>query len=263
MNQSERRVFLISELLREAINSREISSSTKIPDKEDKQKKFLRSLLNVRPPKAISSEFIKIQDEYFQEELNSLDITEVSQLNPVADKIYLHQGDISKIRCGAIVNAANSDMLGCFIPCHNCVDNAIHSAAGLQLRAECAEIMQRLGRSLQAGEARLTKAYNLPCQYVIHTVGPIIYRQLQKTDEEALAACYRNSLQLAHEKGLDSIAFCCISTGVYCFPNHRAAEIALRTTRDYLNRESTAPKVIFTVLLDKDYAIYKEILSKS
>ncbi|MGM9999126.1 MAG: protein-ADP-ribose hydrolase [Candidatus Bruticola sp.] len=263
MNQSERRIFLISELLREAIRSGEISPNTKIPDKEDKQKKFLRSLFNIRAPRKIDEKFLLIQDEYLQEELNHAEITEIEQLTPTENNIYLYQGDISKLRCGAIVNAASSEMLGCFIPCHNCTDNIIHSAAGLQLRDECAKIIKSLGRPLTSGEAHLTKAYNLPCQCVIHTFGPIIYRQLHKTDEEALAACYRNSLRLAHEQGVESIAFCCISTGVYCFPNHRAAEIALRTVRDYINRESIAPKIIFTVVLEKDYTAYRDLLRKS
>ncbi|MDE6104106.1 MAG: protein-ADP-ribose hydrolase, partial [Clostridia bacterium] len=190
---------------------------------------LFRALVNVRMPKAASTEFIKIQDEYLQEELRLKGVTDIDNLSPIADGIYLWKGDITTLRCDGIVNAANSQMLGCFCPNHGCIDNAIHTFAGVQLRRECAEIMKAQGKPEATGQAKITSAYNLPCKYVLHTVGPIVYGELSEKHERELADCYRSCLALADKNGLKSIAFCCISTGEFHFPNERAAQVAVHT----------------------------------
>ncbi|MDE7182389.1 MAG: protein-ADP-ribose hydrolase, partial [Clostridia bacterium] len=216
MEHIERQKFLIGYLLSEGKQDFELPSDT------DGQKRLFRALVNVRMPKAASKEFLQIQNEYLQEELRLKGVTDIDDLSPVADGIYLWKGDITTLRCDGIVNAANSQMLGCFCPNHGCIDNAIHTFAGVQLRQECAEIMKAQGKSEATGQAKITSAYNLPCKYVLHTVGPIVYGSLTKQHEEQLADCYRSCLILADKNGLQSIAFCCISTGEFHFPNERA-----------------------------------------
>lgn len=184
----------------------------------------------------------------------------MSDLTPISGDIYLWQGDITTLRCGAIVNAANSEMLGCFCPCHGCIDNAIHTFSGIQLRLECSEIMQKQGCSEPVGRAKLTKAYNLPCEYILHTVGPYIGGEVTRNDEEQLASCYCSCLALAEENGIASVAFCCISTGEFHFPNRKAAEIAVETVRAYKKQANSRIKVIFNVFKDTDYEIYRELL---
>ena len=179
-------------------------------------------------------------------------------LEPVEDRIYLWQGDITTLKCGAIVNAANSRLLGCFAPCHLCIDNAIHTFAGVQLRLECNRIMAEQGYPEPTGKAKLTKAYNLPSEYVLHTVGPIIGGKLTEKDEKELASCYTNCLALAAKKGIKSVAFCCISTGEFHFPNETAAHIAIKTVRNFLKANKDI-KVIFNVFLQKDLDIYRRI----
>lgn len=255
MTQSERRIFLINRLIAEQDEYSHIS----IPTNEVEQKNLLRSLMNVRMPKPVSDEFLKIQDEYLHAEIAEKGITDISDLEPIKDSIYLWQGDITTLKCGAIVNAANSRMLGCFVPCHKCIDNAIHTYAGVQLRAECEQIMQKQGYDEPTGKAKITKAYNLPCSYVIHTVGPIISEKLTKTDCELLTSCYRSCLKAAERNNIKSIAFCCISTGEFHFPNDKAAEIAVNTISEYL-KNSDIEKVIFNVFKDIDYEIYRELL---
>ena len=173
--------------------------------------------------------------------------------------LYLWQGDITTLAVDAIVNAANSAMLGCFVPCHGCIDNAIHSAAGVQLRLECARIMAQQAEE-PTGRAKITRAYNLPCRYVLHTVGPIIDGQVTRQDRELLASCYRSCLELAATYGLKSIAFCCISTGEFHFPNELAAEIAIRTVKAFQQQNPNRMEVIFNVFKDCDYEIYKKLL---
>lgn len=263
MDQTQRRLFLIHYLLDEQPQKDRNFASERVPEDETKQKRTLRSLVNMRAPKPISDEFLHIQDEYMQEELKHMDIFDAVKLKDLEPHISLWQGDISKLHCDAIVNAANSDMVGCFIPCHNCVDNIIHTYSGVQLRWECAQIINKMGCGLSTGEAKITKAYNLPCQHVLHTVGPTIFTELTQDDEEALASCYRSCLNLAQQSGVESVAFCCISTGVFRFPNQRAAEIAVHTVRQYLQNTSKPLKVIFNVYLDKDRAIYEELLKKN
>ncbi|MBQ5706907.1 MAG: protein-ADP-ribose hydrolase, partial [Peptococcaceae bacterium] len=224
------------------------------------QKRLLRSLMNVRSPKPISEEFLRVQDDYLQEELSQKHITSVSDLRPLEPGIYVWQGDITTLACDAIVNAANSAMTGCYYPCHGCIDNAIHSYAGVQLRLECDAIIKAQGHEEPTGNAKITEAYNLPCRYVLHTVGPIITGPLKKQDEDLLASCYRSCLALAEEYGLKSIAFCCISTGEFRFPNQRAAEIAVETVREYRKQTGSEIEVIFNVFKDIDDEIYRELL---
>lgn len=272
MTQNERRLFLINALLDEQPRYR----GMEIPKDEEGQKMLLRSLFNVRYPGPVRDEFLKVQDEYLQEENAARGITDIEDLESVGsitlkntddnsgnewlNDIFLWQGDITTLRCDAIVNAANSQMLGCFVPCHKCIDNAIHTFAGVQLRNECAEIMQAQGHEEPTGKAKITKAYNLPCSYVLHTVGPIIRGPLTEYDEALLASCYNSCLALADENNLDSVAFCCISTGEFHFPNGRAAEIAVKTVREYKNRFKSKVKVIFNVFKNDDCDIYRRIL---
>ena len=232
-----------------------------VPDIYDSQKpQLFRALVNVRMPKAASKEFLSLQDEYLQAVLRDKGITDIDELKPIADDMYLWQGDITTLRCDGIVNAANSQMLGCFCPNHYCIDNAIHTFAGVQLRQECAELMKAQGKEEPTGKAKITKAYNLPCKFVLHTVGPIVYGKLTKMEECELASCYNSCLTLACENGLQSIAFCCISTGEFHFPSERAAEIAIQTVKEYKLRTGSKIKVIFNVFKDYDYEIYDRLL---
>lgn len=255
MTQTKRREYLIRYLLNEQPNNH-----TVIPNDILSQKRLLRSLMNVRSPKPISEEFLRVQDDYLQEELSQKHITSVSDLLPLEPGIYVWQGDITTLACEAIVNAANSGMTGCYYPCHGCIDNAIHSYAGVQLRLECDAIIKAQGHEEPTGTAKITEAYNLPCRYVLHTVGPIITGSLKKQDEDLLASCYRSCLALAEEYGLKSIAFCCISTGEFRFPNQRAAEIAVETVREYRKQTGSEIEVIFNVFKDIDDEIYRELL---
>ena len=256
MIQTKRREYLIRYLLDEQLKYKD----TEMPDDIQAQKRLLRSLMNVRSPKPISEEFLRVQDDYLQEELSQKHITSVSDLLPLEPGIYVWQGDITTLACDAIVNAANSGMTGCYYPCHGCIDNAIHSYAGVQLRLECDAIIKAQGHEEPTGTAKITEAYNLPCRYVLHTVGPIITGSLKKQDEDLLASCYRSCLALAEEYGLKSIAFCCISTGEFRFPNQRAAEIAVETVREYRKQTGSEIEVIFNVFKDIDDEIYRELL---
>ena len=256
MTQTKRREYLIRYLLDEQLKYKD----TEMPDDIQAQKRLLRSLMNVRSPKSISEEFLRVQDDYLQEELSQKHITSVSDLLPLEPGIYVWQGDITTLACDAIVNAANSGMTGCYYPCHGCIDNAIHSYAGVQLRLDCDAIIKAQGHEEPTGTAKITEAYNLPCRYVLHTVGPIITGPLKKQDEDLLASCYRSCLALAEEYGLKSIAFCCISTGEFRFPNQRAAEIAVETVREYRKQTGSEIEVIFNVFKDIDDEIYRELL---
>ena len=256
MNQTEKRQYLIRRLLSEQPRYRDIE----IPDDTHGQDQLLRSLFNVRLPKEIGEDFLQVQDEYLAEATNEKGITDLSELEPVEDGIYIWQGDITTLRCDAIVNAANSGMTGCYVPCHGCIDNCIHTYAGVQLRNACAELMRRQGHEEPTGRAKITPGFNLPCQYILHTVGPIITGELTEEDGELLASCYRSCLELAEENGVKSIAFCCISTGEFHFPNRRAAEIAVQTVRGYRKEKNSEIEVIFNVWKDIDDEIYRELL---
>ena len=255
MNQTEKRQFLIRRLLDEQPRYRNME----IPCDDSEQRQLLRSLFNIRMPGAIDDSFLKVQDEYLREETRRKGVTMLADLTPVEPGLYLWQGDITTIACDAIVNAANSGMTGCYQPCHNCIDNCIHTYAGVQLRNACAGIMERQGYEEPTGQAKNTPAFNLPCKYVIHTVGPIVRGQLTKQHEDLLASCYSSCLALAEENGCGSIAFCCISTGVFGFPQKRAAEIAVQTVREYKAQTSSNIEVIFNVFKDSDYEIYRDL----
>ena len=255
MTQTERRKYLIKYLLEE-----QHEPEREIPADVNGQKRLLRGLMNVREAKPIGEEFLRVQDDYLQAELAQKEIVSVHDLTPLEPGIYVWQGDITTIACDAIVNAANSALTGCYYPCHGCIDNAIHSYAGVQLRLVCDVIIKAQGHEEPTGTAKITEAYNLPCKYVLHTVGPIITGALTKQDEELLVSCYRSCLALAEEYGLKSIAFCCISTGEFRFPNQRAAELAVQTVRQYRAETGSDMDVIFNVFKDIDDYIYRELL---
>ena len=255
MTQEQRQLYLIGELLSEEPQYKNMA----IPQNLEEQKRLLRSLMNVRRAKKISGDFLEIQNEYLREEIALKGITDLEDLSPVSMGIYLWQGDITTLRCDAIVNAANSGMTGCYVPCHGCIDNCIHTYAGVQLRLECARIMKMQGHEEETGKAKITSAYNLPCKYVLHTVGPIISGPLTQTDKDLLASCYRSCLELAEQNGVKSIAFCCISTGEFHFPNDKAAEIAVQTVKEYKKQTNSDMEVVFNVFKDVDYEIYRRL----
>ena len=238
--------------------------SHQIPASLEERQRMMRALMNVWKPRPISEDFLKMQDAELQMQREDKGMVKLdavaaanSKLSSLNSQLCLWQGDITRLKVDAIVNAANAQALGCWAPLHNCIDNCIHSAAGIQLRKECADKMQ--GRMLATGDAFITQGYNLPARYVIHTVGPIIPDGVPtKQQEKQLAQCYHSCLDLAEQNGLESIAFCCISTGVFHFPNELAAKIAIKTVKSYPKH---ALKTIgFNVFLDKDRDIYQQLL---
>lgn len=288
MNRAEKADVLLEKLKEDSAEYRELEIDGYSPEET---KQMIRSLMNVRMPKVLSDELLKLQDEYLQEELREKGIVTLAEIPTIkeqldstayhmdqtsfftgkrsflAERLSIWQGDITRLKVGAIVNAANSQMLGCFVPCHRCIDNAIHSAAGMQLREECSHIMSRRrmlhGRNYEepTGTATLTSGYNLPCDYVIHTVGPIVYGALNQDLCQDLRNCYENVLQCCLEHKIRSVAFCCISTGEFHFPNDKAAEIAVKTVTDFLEKNGDCmERIIFNVFKDSDYEIYKNIL---
>ena len=279
MTHRERREYLINYLLNENSQYKDIE----VPQAEDEQKYLFRSLVNVRPPVPASEEFIRIQDEYLAEENRSRGITDIADLEAVVNQggfdklnhhedLFLWRGDITTLKVDTIVNAANSGMTGCWHPNHSCIDNCIHTFAGIQLRAVCADIMQKQGHEEPTGQAKITPAFNLPSKYVIHTVGPIVGEKLTQADCDLLASCYKSCLNLAKEKRCQSIAFCCISTGVFRFPADRAAEIAVETVQEWKeenemsgsspNMTQGKMKVVFNVFSEKDEMIYRRVLNE-
>lgn len=257
MNHIEQRHYLIKELLKERPEYAQIE----IPNEEQNQKRLLRALMNVRMPLAISDEFLRIQDEYLQEAIRLKHITRLEDLTPVSDGLYLWQGDITTLAVDGIVNAANSQMLGCFFPNHGCIDNVIHTYSGIELRLACAKIMEEQGYDEPTGKAKITPAFNLPCKHVLHTVGPIVSGKLTDHDRELLASCYRSCLELAEANGLQSLAFCCISTGEFHFPNDEAAKIAIDTVQDYRLKTSSKIQVVFNVYKDLGLHLYRRLLA--
>ena len=229
-----------------------------IPAKESEQFDLYRSLVNIRSAGKAGAEYLKAEDEFLQKQTAQKGVTDIADLQPVEKNIYLWKGDITTLKCGAIVNAANSGMTGCYRPCHNCIDNCIHTFAGVRLRIKCAEIMKTQGHEEPTGTAKITLAYNLSCDYVIHTVGPIVQDGLTKKHCNLLKSCYQNCLELAVQSDVKSIAFCCISTGVFGFPHDKAAEIAVQTVRKFLKTHNI--EVIFNVFTEKDYEIYSGLL---
>lgn len=260
MTQEERRIWLIQYLLKEPSPYR----GTQIPKDAEGQRVLLRSLMNIRPPRPVSDEFLKVQDEYLTERNKERGIVDAAALLPTkADsRLYIWQGDITTLKCDAIVNACNRKMLGCFQPMHICIDNCIHTFAGVQLRLKMNEIMKAQGHDEPPGQAKITPGYNLPAKYVLHTVGPIIRTRVGQKDRELLKSCYRSCLELAAENGVRSVAFCCISTGVFRFPRDEAAQIAAATVCEFLNANSAIKQVIFDVFLDSDLNIYNNLINK-
>ena len=251
MTQAEQLDFLIRELMPD-IN---------IPANTAAKWRLFRSLVNMRPAGDVSEKFLQVQDDFLQNKIKSKGVTDTDDLKPLNGKLCLWQGDITTLKIDAIVNAANSQLTGCYYPCHGCIDNAIHTFAGVQLRNKCAEIMQKQGFPEPTGQAKITPAYNLPSRYILHTVGPIIRGKLTAHDCEMLASCYRSCLKLANAYGLQSIAFCCISTGEFHFPRRQAAEIAVKTVQDFLFQSVSLQKVVFNVFTDEDRKIYEKIIS--
>lgn len=259
MTRLEQIAFLNQILLEEMPQYRQ--QAAQFPPEENQQRRLLRSLMNLRPPVPLKAEFLSVQDALLSAEREEKGVVDADALPATADpRIILWQGDITRLAADAIVDADNSALLGCFCPCHGCIDNAIHSAAGLQLRDECNRLMQTQGHAEPTGQAKITAGYNLPCHYVLHTVGPIVHGALTPKHREELSSCYRSCLELAAEKQLHSVAFCCISTGEFHFPGQEAAQIAVATVKEFLSRDGSGMKVIFNVFKDMDYQIYHELL---
>ena len=260
MNRIQQIQYLIQVLLKEMPAYQEQARA--FPQDELSQRRLLRSLMNVRPPIPLDPAFLKVQDELLSAEREEKGVVDAMTLPTVKSdhRLAIWQGDITRLKADAIVDADNSALLGCFVPCHGCIDNAIHSAAGLQLRDECNRLMEQQGRPEPTGQAKLTDGYNLPARYVLHTVGPIIHGRVTPQDRELLASCYRSCLKLASEHELQSVAFCCISTGEFHFPNQEAARIAVQTVKEFLQAPTTVRKVIFNVFKDIDANIYDDLL---
>lgn len=274
MNTNEERLnYLIEKFKEESLEYKDLQMPTTIEDK----KVLLRSLMNIRPPKETSAEILKIQDEYLTERNKEKGIVYLKDIktiketinskHPYSDKISVWQGDITNISCDAIVNAANSQMLGCFVPMHTCIDNCIHTFAGVQLRYECNKIMnefrKKYGKDYEQPTAVpiITDGYNLPAKKVIHIAGPIVIGKLTQSLENDLANCYKNILDMCLENNLKSVAFCCISTGVFRFPNKRAAEIAVETVTNWLKQnENKIDRIIFNVFKSEDKLFYEQLL---
>ena len=255
MTQDERRRFLLEFLLRER------GETMALPGDEAAQRRLLRALCNVREPVPAPADFLAVQDAYLQEETRRKGVTDAARIPEAEPGIRLWRGDITTLRCDAIVNAANSALLGCFVPCHGCIDNAIHTYAGVQLRLACAELMAAQGHPEPAGRAKITPAFNLPSRYVLHTVEPIVRNRPTARDEALLAACYRSCLELAAAHGARSVAFCCISTGEFHFPSARAAQIAVQTAREARKTLQHEMDVIFNVYQERDLRIYEGLLA--
>ena len=245
--------YLIEELIKEDSNL----SNIEIPINIEAKKDLYRALRNIRNPKPISEDYLKVQDEYLKEEIKNKGIIDEKDIAFDKDIISIWQGDITTLKCDVIVNACNEYLLGCFNPTHRCIDNTIHSFAGMQLREECNNIMK--GKKLPNGEVILTNAYNLPSKYIIQTVGPQVDGMPSEKDKDDLRKCYYNSLELCKEKGLKTIAFPCIATGLYGFPKEEASKIAISTVKEYLKvNPNTFNHIIFNVYKDEDLEIYKK-----
>ena len=257
MNQAERRIFLIHALLAE---QPEHYRGMEIPSDEGAQARLLRALFNVRPPMPAPPEFLRVQDDYLQAALAARGITDADALGELRPGVCLWRGDVTTLRCDAIVNAANSALLGCFCPNHGCIDNAIHTFAGVQLRLACSKIMDAQGHEEPTGSAKLTPGFNLPSRFVLHTVGPIVRGRVTRQDRALLASCYRACLDLADEHGLHSVAFCCISTGEFHFPNELAAQTAIETVCEHDAVRQGRIRVIFNVFKEQDETIYRRLL---
>lgn len=255
MNQEERRLYLISYLINENRDLKNID----IPEDKHNQELLLRALMNIRMPDPVSGLFLKIQDEYLNLRNIERGVFDADTLK-TDKRLCLWQGDITTLKCDAIVNACNSKMLGCFHPLHNCIDNCIHTYAGIQLRLKMKEIMDEQGYDEPSGQAKITSAYNLPSKYILHTVGPVYTGFPKKEDEEKLSSCYTECLKLCEKNDIKTIAFCCISTGVFGFPKKIAAQTAINTVKQFLEKNDSIEKVIFNVFTDEDRELYSALL---
>lgn len=255
--EQEKRLDYLIEFLRS-----EHDEPISVPNSYVPKRELLRALVNVRPPRPVSDDFLKVQDTFLQEEKSQRGIVRLADIPAYGEdsRLSLWQGDITRLEVDAIVNAANSKLLGCFVPGHLCIDNAIHTFAGVQLRQVCHEVMKEQGHDEPTGTAKITPAFNLPSQYVLHTVGPIVQDVSTQKHKTELACCYRSCLALAAEHGLDNIAFCCISTGIFGFPKKEAAEIAVRTVQEFLAQDTKTKRIVFNVFTEEDYMIYQSIL---
>lgn len=259
MTQQERRLFLLDYLRKE----NPVFGDIEIPEEADAQKDLLRAIFNVRYADPFpSEEFLKVQDDYLQEELKEKGVQDVEALSPLYEGYYLWKGDITTLKVDGIVNAANSGMTGCYRPNHKCIDNAIHTYAGVQLRHYCSSLMKKQGFEEPRGQVKVTPAYNLPSKFILHTVGPVVQNKVTEEDRKMLASCYRSCLAAAEAQKMASIAFCCISTGVFSFPKEEACRIALRTVVDYFNGEAPSLKVVFCVYADEDEAVYRKVMAE-
>ncbi len=263
MTQNERLDYLVEEFKTDSVRYKDLTT----PSDTEGKRQLLRSLMNIRMPGEMDESVLEIQDDYLQERIRENGIVELGDIPEIRNGISIWQGDITRLKVDAIVNAANSQMLGCFVPMHTCIDNCIHTFAGVQLRAECSRQMKKMraryGRDYEQPTAvpMLTDAYNLPAKKVVHIVGPIVQDELTPELEEDLADCYTNTLELCAENNLRSVAFCCISTGVFHFPNKRAAEIAVHTVKEWLEAHpGKVDRVIFNVFKDEDRRYYESEL---
>ena len=273
VTQEDRLDYLLQEFKEDSGQYKDLETN----DDYQNKRMMLRSLMNIRMPRKMSEDIVKVQDEFLLLEAKEKGIVTLSDIktvkeqygsrHPYGDKISIWQGDITRLAVGAIVNAANSQMLGCFVPCHKCIDNAIHSAAGIELRAECSHKMNqrriKFGSQYEepTGQAMITKGYNLPAQYVIHTVGPIVAYSLTEELRQDLRNCYKNVLKCCIDNKIRSVAFCCISTGEFHFPNDEAARTAVETVTSILNDyENEFDRIIFNVFKDLDKKYYEELL---
>ena len=263
MTQSERLDYLVKAFIEDSKEYGDL----RIPNDPEEKRKILRSLMNIRMPSSMSEEVLSVQDDYLTERNREKGIVTLNDIPEIKDGLSIWQGDITRLAVDAIVNAANSQMLGCFVPMHSCIDNCIHSFAGIQLRNECNEKMK--AKRIQYGEdyeqptaaPMLTEAYNLPAKKIVHVVGPIVSGRLTEDLENDLADCYANTLDLCKDSGLRSVAFCCISTGVFHFPNRKAAQIAVKTVREWMKRyPDSMDRVIFNVFKDEDRRYYEQEL---
>ena len=261
--QEERLDYLVEEFKADSDEYKDLRT----PSNDDEKRRILRSLMNIRIPKEMSPEVLKVQDEYLMERAAEKGVVKLSDIPVIRDGLSIWHGDITRLSVDAIVNAANSQMLGCFVPMHTCIDNCIHTFAGVQLRSECNrqmnELRIRYGKDYEQPTAvpMLTDAYNLPAKKVVHIVGPIVQYRLTPELEKDLENCYRNTLDMCAGNGLKSVAFCCISTGVFRFPNKRAAEIAVSTVTEWLHSNpGKVERVIFNVFKDEDKTIYEKLI---
>uniref|UniRef100_UPI003F4C911C protein-ADP-ribose hydrolase n=1 Tax=Brachyspira catarrhinii TaxID=2528966 RepID=UPI003F4C911C len=253
-------LFLIDFLMKEGNYKYDENLNNAIKEKnEEVLHNYFRYLMNIRNPNSISEEYLNIEDEYLQEQLKNKTITNIDNIKPINNNLCIWRGDITTLKIDAIVNAANSAMLGCFMPLHKCIDNAIHSASGTRLRLYCNEIMK--GNFEKTGSCIITPAFNLPSKYILHTVGPIIQNEVTKKDEEFLYECYKSCLETSRNNNIKRIAFCCISTGEFRFPNELAAFIAVKAVKDFLNDTKYDIKIVFNVFKDLDYQLYNNILN--